>query len=82
MFILRLIGSANRRRLHRIARRYFGLQITTVPERRFDMWHYEMNITSLDDYFTSNKCLRNWMMWKVELWNAGSVQVDLFLLFR
>ena len=45
MFILRLIGSANRRRLHRIARRYFGLQITTVPERRFDMWHYEMNIT-------------------------------------
>lgn len=58
MFILRLIGSANRRRLHRIARRYFGLQITTVPERRFDMWHCEMkhNVYSTTISLPTNAC--------------------------
>ena len=43
----KLIGATGRRTVHRLARKWFGLQITTVPERRFDMWYYEMNSTQI-----------------------------------
>ena len=58
MFLFRLIGSANRRRLHRIARKYFGLQITTVPDSGFDMWHYEMihHVHSTTILLPTNAC--------------------------
>lgn len=41
----RLIGPKGRRMVHRYARKWFGLHITTVQERRFDLWYYEMNAT-------------------------------------
>ncbi len=43
----KLIGATRRRKVHRLARKWFGLQITTVPERRFDLWYYEMNSTHI-----------------------------------
>ena len=56
--ILRLIGSRTRQRLHRMARKFFGLQITTVPERRFDMWNHEMNTTSARRFLHFKALLR------------------------
>lgn len=41
----KLISPRGRRKLQRLARKWFGLYITTVPERRFDLWYYEMNTT-------------------------------------
>ena len=56
--ILRLIGSRTRQRLHRMARKFFGLQITTVPERRFGMWNHEMNTTSARRFLYLEALLR------------------------
>ena len=39
----KLIGTKGRQRVQRIVRKWFGLQIIPVPEKRFPMWSYEMS---------------------------------------